>query len=226
MIDPLYHMQNHVFSPNIGREHSSQCCVSLSSSLLVVCSWELHLHSNRGLPSGSALGQRSPGVPLFEMSPHKNSTFYCLFFSFNREITVTLGAHDVSKTESTQQKIKVKKQIAHPQYSLYSNLHDIMLLKVLLSFLPFLALPSFTLIIQPTSSEPTPKIHVLITPVGKNPCPGQHASLGYHVFSPSPYSFKEKLSSLRLWIQLPCLAHLTSLYLEKCAVQLAGDELE
>ncbi|XP_057642474.1 mast cell protease 4-like [Chionomys nivalis] len=47
-----------------------------------------------------------------------------------REITVTLGAHDVSKTEPTQQKIKVKKQIVHPQYSFYSNLHDIMLLKL------------------------------------------------------------------------------------------------
>ncbi|CAH6830732.1 mast cell protease 4 [Phodopus roborovskii] len=47
-----------------------------------------------------------------------------------REITVILGAHDVSKTESTQQKIKVKKQIVHPNYSFYSNLNDIMLLKL------------------------------------------------------------------------------------------------
>nr|AAH26198.1 Mcpt4 protein [Mus musculus] len=47
-----------------------------------------------------------------------------------REITVTLGAHDVSKTESTQQKIKVEKQIVHPKYNFYSNLHDIMLLKL------------------------------------------------------------------------------------------------
>ncbi|XP_034354531.1 mast cell protease 4-like [Arvicanthis niloticus] len=47
-----------------------------------------------------------------------------------REITVTLGAHDVSKTESTQQKIRVEKQIVHPKYRVYSNLHDIMLLKL------------------------------------------------------------------------------------------------
>ncbi|XP_055473892.1 mast cell protease 1 [Psammomys obesus] len=47
-----------------------------------------------------------------------------------REITVTLGAHDVNKKESTQQKIKVEKQIAHPSYNFYSNLHDIMLLKL------------------------------------------------------------------------------------------------
>ncbi|XP_052590241.1 mast cell protease 4-like [Peromyscus californicus insignis] len=47
-----------------------------------------------------------------------------------REITVTLGAHDVSKKEPTQQKIKVKKQIVHPNYNFYSNLNDIMLLKL------------------------------------------------------------------------------------------------
>nr|XP_048283671.1 mast cell protease 1-like [Myodes glareolus] len=47
-----------------------------------------------------------------------------------REIIVTLGAHDVSKTEPTQQKIKVEKQIAHPQYNVYPHLNDIMLLKL------------------------------------------------------------------------------------------------
>lgn len=47
-----------------------------------------------------------------------------------REITVILGAHDVRKRESTQQKIKVEKQIVHPNYNFYSNLHDIMLLKL------------------------------------------------------------------------------------------------
>ncbi|XP_005372044.1 mast cell protease 4-like [Microtus ochrogaster] len=47
-----------------------------------------------------------------------------------REIIVTLGAHDVSKTEPTQQKIKVEKQIIHPHYNVYPHLHDIMLLKL------------------------------------------------------------------------------------------------
>ncbi|XP_028643229.1 mast cell protease 4-like [Grammomys surdaster] len=47
-----------------------------------------------------------------------------------REITVTLGAHDVSKRESTQQKIKVENQIVHPKYNFQSKLHDIMLLKL------------------------------------------------------------------------------------------------
>ncbi|XP_031217274.1 mast cell protease 1-like [Mastomys coucha] len=47
-----------------------------------------------------------------------------------REITVTLGAHDVSKREFTQQKIKVEKQIMHPNFNLNSLLNDIMLLKL------------------------------------------------------------------------------------------------
>ncbi|GAB1298921.1 Mast cell protease 4 [Apodemus speciosus] len=47
-----------------------------------------------------------------------------------RETTVTLGAHDVSKNEATQQKIKVEKQIVHPKYNFYSKHHDIMLLKL------------------------------------------------------------------------------------------------
>ncbi|XP_021058538.1 mast cell protease 4-like [Mus pahari] len=47
-----------------------------------------------------------------------------------RETTVTLGARDVNKTESTQQKIKVEKQITDPKYNFSSKLHDIMLLKL------------------------------------------------------------------------------------------------
>jgi hypothetical protein len=101
--------------------------------------------------------------------------FFTASFSVNREITVTLGAHDVSKTESTQQKIKVEKQIVHPKYNFYSNLHDIMLLKVPLFFLPCLSLPSLILLlpqafefslVQITSLEPTPEFKV-----GMVPCP-------------------------------------------------------
>ncbi|NP_001163937.1 mast cell protease 3 precursor [Rattus norvegicus] len=47
-----------------------------------------------------------------------------------KEITVILGAHDMSKRESTQQKIKVEKQIFYPKYNFFSNFHDIMLLKL------------------------------------------------------------------------------------------------
>ncbi|XP_052047344.1 mast cell protease 4-like [Apodemus sylvaticus] len=47
-----------------------------------------------------------------------------------RAITVILGAHNVSKRESTQQKIKVEKQIIHPKFDSSSKLNDIMLLKL------------------------------------------------------------------------------------------------
>ncbi|XP_052047345.1 mast cell protease 4-like [Apodemus sylvaticus] len=47
-----------------------------------------------------------------------------------REITVILGAHNVSKRESTQQKIKVEKQINYTKFESSSNLSDIMLLKL------------------------------------------------------------------------------------------------
>nr|XP_045010869.1 mast cell protease 4-like [Jaculus jaculus] len=47
-----------------------------------------------------------------------------------REITVTLGAHNVRKKESTQQKLKVIEQIVHPDYHFFTNINDIMLLKL------------------------------------------------------------------------------------------------
>ncbi|XP_028643161.1 mast cell protease 1-like [Grammomys surdaster] len=46
------------------------------------------------------------------------------------KITVILGAHNVSKTESTQQKIKVEKQINHPNFIWNLHFNDIMLLKL------------------------------------------------------------------------------------------------
>nr|XP_019569930.1 PREDICTED: mast cell protease 4-like [Rhinolophus sinicus] len=47
-----------------------------------------------------------------------------------RKITVTLGAHDMKQEESTWQKLEVTKQIIHPQYNSFTNLNDIMLLKL------------------------------------------------------------------------------------------------
>uniref|UniRef100_A0A8C6QLT3 Mast cell protease 4-like n=1 Tax=Nannospalax galili TaxID=1026970 RepID=A0A8C6QLT3_NANGA len=47
-----------------------------------------------------------------------------------RDITVILGAHDVTKKESTQQKLKVQEQIVHPDYNFFTSLNDIMLLKL------------------------------------------------------------------------------------------------
>ncbi|KAM5340267.1 uncharacterized protein AAES06_024972 [Glossophaga mutica] len=47
-----------------------------------------------------------------------------------RNITVTLGAHDMKQEESTWQKLEVKKQFVHPKYSFFTYRNDIMLLKL------------------------------------------------------------------------------------------------
>ncbi|XP_048193257.1 LOW QUALITY PROTEIN: mast cell protease 4-like [Perognathus longimembris pacificus] len=47
-----------------------------------------------------------------------------------REITVTLGAHNVTRPEATQQKLAAAQQIAHPKYNPFTHRHDIMLLKL------------------------------------------------------------------------------------------------
>ncbi|XP_039110601.1 mast cell protease 4-like [Hyaena hyaena] len=47
-----------------------------------------------------------------------------------RKITVTLGAHDIKQEESTWQKLEVSEQIVHPNYNFFTNLNDIMLLKL------------------------------------------------------------------------------------------------
>uniref|UniRef100_A0A8C6GBJ6 Peptidase S1 domain-containing protein n=1 Tax=Mus spicilegus TaxID=10103 RepID=A0A8C6GBJ6_MUSSI len=70
------------------------------------------------------------------------------------EITVTLGEHDVNKTESTQQKIKGERQIAYPKYNFSSKLHDIMLLKLeeqaeLTSAVDVISLPGRSDLIKP-----------------------------------------------------------------------------
>lgn len=45
-------------------------------------------------------------------------------------ITVTLGAHDISQKEATQQKIRVRSYYPHPQYNGFTLLNDILLLKL------------------------------------------------------------------------------------------------
>ncbi|XP_074838344.1 mast cell protease 3-like [Carettochelys insculpta] len=47
-----------------------------------------------------------------------------------REITVVLGAHDISQEEETQQRISVQQQIPHPDYDNKSFVNDLMLLQL------------------------------------------------------------------------------------------------
>ncbi|XP_008156773.2 chymase isoform X1 [Eptesicus fuscus] len=47
-----------------------------------------------------------------------------------RKITVILGAHDIKQEESTWQKLEVKEQFVHPKYNYFTNVNDIMLLKL------------------------------------------------------------------------------------------------
>ncbi|XP_043909680.1 mast cell protease 1A-like [Protopterus annectens] len=48
----------------------------------------------------------------------------------NGHITVTLGAHDISKKEATQQKLQVESYYPHPEYNGFVLLNDILLLKL------------------------------------------------------------------------------------------------
>ncbi|KAM6180740.1 mast cell protease 1-like [Erethizon dorsatum] len=71
-----------------------------------------------------------------------------------REITVTLGAHDLTQKEPTWQKLKVAKQIVHPNYNPHTNLNDILLLKLqsrvtLTHAVNTVALPTASTLIQP-----------------------------------------------------------------------------
>ncbi|KAG8508719.1 Cathepsin G [Galemys pyrenaicus] len=49
---------------------------------------------------------------------------------WGRSITVTLGAHNITKQERTQQVIKVKRAIPHPAYNPRMHINDIMLLQL------------------------------------------------------------------------------------------------
>lgn len=50
-------------------------------------------------------------------------------FSDKYEMTVVLGAHDITKKENSQQRIEVAEYIRHPNYN-EGHGYDIMLLKV------------------------------------------------------------------------------------------------
>ncbi|XP_045697192.1 mast cell protease 4-like [Phyllostomus hastatus] len=71
-----------------------------------------------------------------------------------RNITVTLGAHDMKQEESTWQKLEVKKQFVHPEYNSDTYLNDIMLLKLqtkakLNHAVRTIPLPTWSTFIQP-----------------------------------------------------------------------------
>jgi hypothetical protein len=108
-------------------------------------------------PSQDSLGalpwdrEERPCSPSpWKKSYPQDQLFSLLRFSFNRRMTVTLGAHNVRKRECTQQKIKVEKYILPPNYNVSSKFNDIVLLKVSLFFLPISSLPSLTLLLAQT----------------------------------------------------------------------------
>lgn len=77
---------------------------------------------------------------------------------------VTLGAHNITKKEDTQQKLKVTKQFPHPKFDYILAHHDIMLLKVTTSFFPFFTSCSLMLLLQvPIAlkfSQPASRLHL------------------------------------------------------------------
>lgn len=61
---------------------------------------------------------------------------------------VTLGVHNTVEKEDTWQKLEVIKQFPHPKYDDTLILHDIMLLKVKISFFSFFTSCSLRLLLQ------------------------------------------------------------------------------
>ncbi|NXS90808.1 GRAB protein, partial [Jacana jacana] len=57
------------------------------------------------------------------------SAAHCVAGKTNVNITVTLGAHNVTKQEQSQQKFRVGHWVIHPNYSPATSKNDIMLLK-------------------------------------------------------------------------------------------------
>ncbi|KAL6076006.1 hypothetical protein STEG23_007613 [Scotinomys teguina] len=140
--------QKSLFSIHVKSIDSPGMKSSLCQPPGLVHSFNEHrVHNNFSL-SGEIIGGTTapnhslPYMALIKYYKEKRTPYQCGGFRVKndiittaasckgREITVTLGAHDVSKKEPTQQKIKVKNQIVHPNYNFYSNLNDIMLLKL------------------------------------------------------------------------------------------------
>lgn len=95
---------------------------------------------------------------------------------------VTLGAHNIRKKEDTWQKLKVIKQFPHPKYDDLTLRHDIMLLKVIISFSPVSTSCSLSFLLQvpialrypslPLDSNPIKSPLLGVALMGNNlPCP-------------------------------------------------------
>ncbi|NXN89712.1 CATG protein, partial [Bombycilla garrulus] len=58
------------------------------------------------------------------------SAAHCVDEKAKPRVTVTLGAHDISRREPSQQKIRVQRWVIHPKYSRVGFKNDIVLLKL------------------------------------------------------------------------------------------------
>ncbi|XP_006835572.1 PREDICTED: granzyme B-like [Chrysochloris asiatica] len=98
---------------------------------------------------------------------------------FGRFMNVTLGAHDIRQKEETQQPIRVKKPIPHPDYDNKTYVNDIMLLQLekrakLTNAVDILQLPK-------TETQVKPGTTCSVAGWGKLSCNGPTSSKLYEV---------------------------------------------
>ena len=103
--------------PHVPKKHRAQ-----SLSPRTVC--HLNSPSAAALPGVSCLSQLLGCISTDPMIPTP------LLWSLCSSINVTLGAHNIKQQERTQQVIRVRTAISHPDYNPKTLSNDIMLLKV------------------------------------------------------------------------------------------------
>ncbi|XP_028363219.1 granzyme B(G,H)-like [Phyllostomus discolor] len=101
-----------------------------------------------------------------------------------RSINVTLGAHNLQKPEKTQQVIRVKRAVPHPDYNAKDISNDIMLLQL------------------EKNIKPTEAVKPLDLPRGRNRlCPGQKCTVaGWGLVAPKG-RFSDTLQEVQLTVQ-------------------------